>query len=253
MINSSVSADNFLAAAVNGRQEAVADISSRMNKVEQSVRSQVTSSSAKASIDETVVTNLKYSVGADGKLYVTGADVAKSRKTTSNEPQDNQNPSNQQSSKTSDKPPIFSEINSPRINISPFELAKMQEDKDNHSKSQNQSLEKLKATDARVRSHEALHFNAAAGLADGGAKFDLVQGSDGKFYAVGGHVDIRTTNTSSPQKSASDASTVARAANAPADGSAQDFSVARSSSQQTAEIYNNTAQIAEQPLFNLVG
>ena len=81
--------------------------------------------------------------------------------------------------------------------------------------------------DLQVRLHESLHHDAAGGNASGSPEFQTVTGPDGNIYAVGGHVNVQTTATSDPNKAARDAATLAHAATAPGDASAQDLSVAR--------------------------
>jgi hypothetical protein len=94
------------------------------------------------------------------------------------------------------------------------------------SAKEQQVVRELQASDVSVRRHEAQHFRAAGGVASGTANFSLVQGPDGKFYAVQGSVDISTTSTNDPQKAAQQAISFQNAATAPGDASAQDFAAA---------------------------
>ncbi|MHC4871351.1 MAG: putative metalloprotease CJM1_0395 family protein [Planctomycetota bacterium] len=84
----------------------------------------------------------------------------------------------------------------------------------------------LKKRDAEVRKHEQAHIAASGGHSRGGASYTYEKGPDGKRYAVGGEVNIDTSEASSPEKTASKMRAVKRAALAPANPSAQDRRVA---------------------------
>lgn len=104
-------------------------------------------------------------------------------------------------------------------------------------------LEKLKATDARVRAHEAAHLAAAGGLAKGGASFTYQRGPDGKQYAVGGEVSIDTSAIpGDPRASLARAQQVQAAALAPSDPSPQDRSVAAAAAAQAAKALGELAR-----------
>jgi len=93
----------------------------------------------------------------------------------------------------------------------------------------------LKATDARVRAHEAAHLAAAGGLARGGARFSYRQGPDGKSYAVGGEVSLDTGAVSgNPQATLAKARQIQQAALAPSDPSPQDRAVAAAAAAMAA-------------------
>jgi hypothetical protein len=88
----------------------------------------------------------------------------------------------------------------------------------------------LKARDAEVRRHEQAHA-AAAGPYGGSARFKYQRGPDGRSYAVGGEVSIDVSPESSPRATARKMAVVVRAAQAPAEPSAQDRSVANQARQ----------------------
>ena len=90
---------------------------------------------------------------------------------------------------------------------------------------QEQAIQALKARDAEVRRHEQAHA-AAVGFYGGAARFKYQRGLDGRSYAVGGEVSIDVSPESSPRATARKMAVVIRAAQAPADPSAQDRSVA---------------------------
>ncbi|MEQ1531836.1 MAG: putative metalloprotease CJM1_0395 family protein, partial [Methylococcales bacterium] len=92
---------------------------------------------------------------------------------------------------------------------------------------QQQEIQALKSRDQEVRNHEQAHLNAAGGLAVSGAHFSYTTGPDGQRYAVGGDVSIDIAEVADdPQATLNKADIIRRAAMAPAQPSAQDFSVA---------------------------
>lgn len=88
-------------------------------------------------------------------------------------------------------------------------------------------VQKLVVRDRQVRSHEAAHLAAAAGIAAGGASYTYRTGPDGKAYAVAGEVRIDTSPVAGdPQATLQKATQIQAAALAPAQPSAQDRAVA---------------------------
>jgi len=138
-----------------------------------------------------------------------------------------------------EKPILNNGSNNNLVSLSPSE----QLDAFGLSDEERQLVNELRARDLEVRVHEAQHFYAAGGLASGGSEFQLQTGPDGNVYAVGGHVNISSGNTTDPEKAARDANTFALAASAPADGSAQDRAVANSASSRAAGLYSKTREL----------
>ena len=90
-----------------------------------------------------------------------------------------------------------------------------------------QELRELKARDAEVRRHEQAHVMAGGKYVTSRAQFEYVVGPDGKLYAVGGEVQIDTSEVpNDPEATIEKAQTVRRAALAPSDPSPQDQRVA---------------------------
>ena len=111
------------------------------------------------------------------------------------------------------------------------------------SSEEKQQLEQLQARDREVRAHEAAHKAAAGSLARGGASFEYESGPDGRRYAVGGEVSIDTSKVSGdPQATINKAQTIRAAANAPAQPSGQDRSVAAQATQMEAEARQELAE-----------
>lgn len=97
-------------------------------------------------------------------------------------------------------------------------------------------LDALKARDTEVKAHEQAHVNAAAGIAVSGARFSYQTGPDGNRYAIGGEVNIDTSPVpGDPEATLRKADSIRRAALAPAQPSAQDFSVASNAARMASD------------------
>lgn len=104
---------------------------------------------------------------------------------------------------------------------------------------------KLRARDREVRAHEQAHAAAGGALA-GAPSYSYQTGPDGKQYAVGGEVPIRTSASSAnPRQAIAQLQQVARAASAPANPSGQDRAVAAQARAQIAQIQAQLAQEAQ--------
>jgi hypothetical protein len=103
-------------------------------------------------------------------------------------------------------------------------------------------LQRLKQRDAEVRKHEQAHA-AAGGSHAGAPNFEYERGPDGKMYAVGGHVSIDVSAVEGdPKRTLAKMEQVQRAANAPAEPSAQDKRVAASAAAKAAEARRELAK-----------
>ncbi len=91
-------------------------------------------------------------------------------------------------------------------------------------------LQKLKDRDQEVRTHEKAHQSAGGQYASAPV-YDYQKGPDGKDYAVGGHVNIDTSEESDPDKTIEKMRIVIKAAKAPAQPSGQDLKVAAEAQQ----------------------
>jgi hypothetical protein len=100
---------------------------------------------------------------------------------------------------------------------------------------------KLAARDREVRAHEAQHI-AAAGAMAGGAQYIYQMGPDGKMYAIGGSVKITVAAGGTPEETLAKARQLRAAANAPADPSGQDMSVAARASQMESDALQKIAK-----------
>lgn len=97
-------------------------------------------------------------------------------------------------------------------------------------------VEKLKARDREVRAHEQAHLVAAGSLAKGGPTYTYERGPDQQLYAVGGEVQIDTSEVAGdPEATIAKAQIIRRAALAPAEPSSQDRAVAADAAQMAAQ------------------
>ncbi len=104
-------------------------------------------------------------------------------------------------------------------------------------------IQKLKARDREVRVHEQQH-RAVAGQYARGMSFEYQVGPDNKRYAVGGEVNLDTSEIpGDPEKTIEKMKQIKRAALAPAQPSAKDRQVAAESDR---EIMQQQAEIAKQ-------
>lgn len=100
---------------------------------------------------------------------------------------------------------------------------------------QQKEVAKLKERDREVRTHEAAHLAAAGGHATGGASYTYQKGPDGKQYAVGGEVNVDTSEEKTPEATLRKMQAIQRAALAPAEPSGQDQAVANAAAQKASE------------------
>jgi len=117
-------------------------------------------------------------------------------------------------------------------------------------------IEQLKKRDAEVRRHEHAHKAAAGQYASGGPSYDYQTGPDGKQYAVGGEVQIDTSEVpNDPQATIKKAQQIKRAALAPKDPSSQDRKVAAEASKMETKARQELAELKQQEkqLYNQSG
>gem|GEM_PF-2241809 len=256
----------LLAMTMSSQQDAQA---ARLRQIDASVRTDALRRSSAAGAGATTTTDIKYETGPDGKLYAVGGTVTTSKRfegsaddirdVRSGAVDPSQLPNRRADDFANDNSnaarpaPSFADLAAPALNLSPLEFAKLQEEQMKDDSAKQQFLMKLQATDVGVRSHEAQHFFVGAGLTQGTPEYDYVQGPDGEFYAVGGQVNLSTTGSSDPEVAAREADSLARAATAPADTSAQDISVARSMGSDAAALYSRALNANNPPVLDMVG
>jgi hypothetical protein len=110
------------------------------------------------------------------------------------------------------------------------------------SKEESAELQKLKARDQEVRTHEQAHVAAGGQYIRGGISYDYQRGPDGRSYAVGGHVDIDISEESTPEATINKMRVVKRAALAPAEPSGADRSVAAAAASKEQQARSEIAE-----------
>ena len=123
--------------------------------------------------------------------------------------------------------PLYS-IESQSVNVTQSSESNEQENSNNqYELTQDQKMQviELQRRDLEVRTHEAAHMSAGAGLTTG-ASYSYQRGPDDKMYAIGGEVGIDTSPGKTPEETLKKAAQIKRAALAPAQPSSADLQVA---------------------------
>lgn len=183
-----------------------------------------------------VYTVYHYTVGADGRRYITGASVTmKGQEADLNragsglamqdiQPQVPERAGTAEADKT---------VKAPE--------AQPQADTESAEKRQKDAqAQELKQIEREVIAHEAAHM-AAAGALGGGVSYTYTAGPDGKRYITGGEVPIQIQPGSTPEETLRNMQQVQRAALAPADPSGQDRQVAARAAAMAAQARSEIA------------
>ena len=123
--------------------------------------------------------------------------------------------------------PLYS-IESQSVNVTQSSESNEQENSNNqYELTQDQKMQviELQRRDLEVRTHEAAHMSAGAGLTTG-ASYSYQRGPDNKMYAIGGEVGVDTSPGKTPEETLKKAAQIKRAALAPAQPSSADLQVA---------------------------
>jgi hypothetical protein len=176
------------------------------------------------STDSKVSTVYHYSIGPNGRRYITGAEVTiegdeqavdqvpggvkhESIRSEGNRPEGNEphelDPKTEEAEKTGKNTPVSRELQDP----------------------EREAVQELKRIEQEVIAHEAAH-QAAGGRFAGAVSYSYTQGPDGKRYITGGEVPIHVPASDDPEQTLRDMEQVRRAALAPGNPSGQDLSVA---------------------------
>ena len=105
-------------------------------------------------------------------------------------------------------------------------------------------VRELRNTEREVIAHEAAH-QAAAGRFGGPVSYTRTTGPDGKSYITGGEVPIHFVSGSTPEETLRNMEQVQKAALAPGDPSAQDIRVAAQAAARAAQARHDIAQSRE--------
>lgn len=97
-------------------------------------------------------------------------------------------------------------------------------------------IRRLRDRDREVRAHEAAHVSAGGPYVVSGPSYTFQAGPDGRSYAIGGRVQLDTSEVAGdPQATLRKAEQVRRAALAPVEPSPQDLRVAAQASDLAAQ------------------
>ena len=132
--------------------------------------------------------------------------------------------------------PLYS-IESQSVNVTQSSESNEQENSNNqYELTQDQKMQviELQRRDLEVRTHEAAHMSAGAGLTTG-ASYSYQRGPDDKMYAIGGEVGIDTSPGKTPEETLKKAAQIKRAALAPAQPSSADLQVAATATNMEIE------------------
>lgn len=211
---------------------------------------QAQSIAVKAGPGAQIQTKYDYAVGPDGQLYIAGVTVSTTRRVqgqlSSIDPDGKNQQSNSPFRQALDRQPkSFSEILNPKAQLSPSDEVVLFSADDFRAQAfgsvDNLNHARLQVTDFGVRAQEAQHFRVGGG-ATSLPEYDYEVGPNGELYAVAGSVDIDPGSAATPEEAARDAQTVAAAALAATDVSAQDVSVARSAQSSAAQFVAQARQ-----------
>ena len=215
-------------AKVNNNNE-----TSSLKRQEQDILAQEQNLKSRLGSGAEVHTVYHYTLGADGKRYITGASV-----TMKGSEEDLERAGGGLSTKDIQ---VKQDEDLSKVQASQDERSSSNKSKDSASSSSNSNsslagdkdlsdeeekvVQELKDTEREVITHEAAH-QAAAGAFGGGVSYTYTKGPDGKSYITGGEVPIQMRTGSTPEETLRNMQQVQRAATAPADPSGQDRKVA---------------------------
>ncbi len=225
------------------------------------LRADAAASASRSGVGSTSTITYNYVVGPDGQLYANDATITTSKRTQgARNPnlrlEDQQGVARQPLDLQKRAAARLNDILNPRAQLSPADEANIYGSDDyleeTLKSNETQARAKLQLYDLAVRAQEGQHFRAAFGLGSA-PEYDYEVGPDGELYAVAGEVGIRTSGFKPPEQAAKDADTIARAALAATDVSAQDVATARTAQSRAASFYAQASYLAyrETPLFQL--
>ena len=213
---------------------------------EQEILAEEQALKAKLGDSAQVHTVYHYTMGTDGKRYITGASVTMkgseedlnrvgggiASKDMESQRQEASDVLREQSEKTERNQTVIKAEADKR-------KAESKEDKADYEKEA--QVRELKQIQNEVIAHEAAH-QAAAGEFGGGVSYTYTKGPDGQNYITGGEVPIRMKEGSTPEETLRNMQKVQAAANAPADPSGQDMRVAAKAAALASKARSEIAQ-----------
>lgn len=213
---------------------------------EQEILAEEQALKAKLGDSAQVHTVYHYTMGTDGKRYITGASVTMkgseedlNRVSGGLATEDMQ--SRQQAVTDSLKKDAEKTEKNQTIIQQESDKRKAEEKKDKAEDEKDSQIRELKQIQQEVIAHEAAH-QAAAGELGGGVSYTYTQGPDGQKYITGGEVPIRLKEGATPEETLRNMQKVQAAANAPADPSGQDMKVAAKAAALAAKARSEISQ-----------
>ena len=192
---------------------------------EQEILAEEQSLRAKLGNDAQVHVVYHYSMGTDGRNYITGASVTMKgseedlNKVSGGVLTEDLQAHKQEQEDQDTQNIIKSEAEKREAKKSDDKAKAKAED------NEDEQVRELKNIQNEVIAHEQAH-KAAAGEFGGGISYSYTEGPDGKRYITGGEVPIKLKQGSTPEETLRNMQKVQAAANAPADPSGQDRQVA---------------------------
>lgn len=222
------------------------DIDQSKQQKEQEILAEEQALKAKLGDSAQVHTVYHYTMGTDGKRYITGASVTMkgseedlNRVSGGLATEDMQ--SRQQAITDSLKKDADTTEKNQTIIQQESEKRRAEEKKDKAEDEKDSQIRELKQIQQEVIAHEAAH-QAAAGELGGGVSYTYTQGPDGQKYITGGEVPIRFKEGATPEETLRNMQKVQAAANAPADPSGQDIQVAAKAAALAAKARSEISQ-----------
>ena len=213
-----------------------------LSRQEQDVLAQEQSLRARAGSAAEVSTVYRYTLGPDGRRYISGASVTMKG--------DAEDLSRVGGGVTSEEVQTRAEQDGQRVAAAEDKSGSRSADTADKGKNGAGGGELSEGEEAQVReleqaqreviAHEAAH-QAAAGALGGGVSYTYTQGPDGKSYITGGEVPIQLKQGSTPEETLRNMQQVQRAASAPADPSDQDQRVAAKAAAMAARAQQEIA------------
>ena len=219
-------------------REAVQKTDQDKQAKEQEILAEEQALKAKLGSDAQVHTVYHYSLGTDGRRYITGASVT--MKGTEEQLSRVSGGVTTEDLQTKEQETHESQKSDDTQNIIKSEAEKREDNKEDTE--EQAQIRELEQTQREVIAHEAAH-QAAAGEFGGGVSYTYTEGPDGKKYITGGEVPIKMKTGSTPEETIRNMEQVQRAAHAPADPSGQDMRVATKAAAIEAKA---RAQVARQ-------
>lgn len=210
--------------------DAVKETDQSKQQKEQEILAEEQALKAKLGSSAQIHTVYHYTMGTDGRRYITGASVTmKGSEQDLNrvgggiatEDLQSQRQEAQEALKKKDE---NTERNQTVIKAE-TDKRKAEDKKDKAENEKDAQVRELKQIENEVIAHEAAH-QAAAGEFGGGVSYTYTEGPDGKSYITGGEVPIHFREGATPEETLRNMQQVQAAANAPADPSGQDRQVA---------------------------